>query len=105
MSVVQSVAVDVLENQTVFARMGRRMRGAAIGGRCSRSAAAASAATFSCRVIVHHADRRGAATGEAFDKLDAVFAIGADRDGIVHAGAVVMLADRCRAAGQSFSIS
>ena len=34
--------------------------------------------------LANHADWRGAAAGQTFNKLDAVITVGADRDRIVH---------------------
>src|SRR5207244_8189149 len=36
------------------------------------------------QILIDHAYGRRAATGEAFNELDAVISIGADRNGIVH---------------------
>ena len=72
-----------------------------MGKECSR--VAAIRLQILVQGIIHHANRRGAATGEAFDEFDAVFSVGADRDRIVHS-AVVMGCRSIPAAAASFPI-
>ena len=81
MSVVQSVAPDILENEPVLQRMRADVRlrqcRIVISEKIGRGFVGC---TFSCSSSFDHADRRGAAAGETFDKLDAVISIGANRN-------------------------
>ena len=90
-------ASDVFENETALEGVGRRF---AIGDRRfagrTRCCAAFRTDTFSPQLILDHANRRGPAAGEAFDKLDAVVSVRADGDRIVHAIAVVVMRERFR---------
>ena len=72
-------APDVFENQPALERMGRGVttvrRSAELCESSNRGTVALVRLDVFVQFVIHHADRRGAATGKAFDELDAVFAV------------------------------
>ena len=50
------------------------------------------------QLLVYHANGRGAAAGKAFNELDAVISIGANRNGIVRSLALVFALNSSRRA-------
>jgi hypothetical protein len=81
------LASDILENEPVFQRMRRtdesRFRlGQNLRGIIGRN--------VFVQIVVHHANRRGAATGETFHKLDTEIAVGANRHRMVHPIGIVI---------------
>ena len=76
-------AADVFEDEPALERMRRGDCGSRIGvADCEEDRRRDLGSTFSCKLIVDHADRRGAATGETFDEFDAVFPSGLTETGL-----------------------
>ena len=89
------VASDVLENQSMLKRM-RRFRISDFGFRIRGNVCHEFRRNSFVQFVIHHADRRGAAAGETFDKFNAVISISAYRNRIMHSIALVLALNSSR---------
>ena len=97
MSVCPIVASDVLENQSAFQGV-RSCSMSDLVGLISEKLREGIGVYVFVQILVDHAYGRRAAACEAFDELDAVISIGADRNGVVHSLALAFgFNSSCRA--------